>query len=393
MEENKTENSTNKFTGLLKAAHKSYVLYILPVPFIIWLLILNVTSSKSILPLCDDFKVTKQSDALYTTDFAEDMSQVTRVDSFDVSDSMVSITLVLGQNSAYPYAGILFHTYTDTLDTARLDLSKMDYIDFDLSARGGKSEVNIYFSEYIEGYTSLEKPMSWRTFEYQLAAESEMKNYRIDLKDFKTDNWWFEQQSVPAQDIPNSSHEQVINLIFENGNYETKGVPLSISVKNIKFGRDFTTTNIISLVALIFYYLVYFFVLKFGIRKVMGPVVIPYKQLDVTSYLDEESKIIEEYVATQYTDPDLTVKKLCADTGITHAKVQTILKKQFQLTFRQYLNKIKIHEAKRLLLETDRQVTDIAYRVGYKNVTHFNRIFKETEGQSPNQFRKASREQ
>ena len=60
------------------------------------------------------------------------------------------------------------------------------------------------------------------------------------------------------------------------------------------------------------------------------------------------------------------------------------------MTFRQYLNRIKIHESKRLLLETDRQVTDIAFRVGYKNVTHYNRIFKEMEEVSPNQFRKAN---
>ncbi len=390
MEEVKNDSLSNKVSTLFKKAHKSYVLYLLPIPFLLWLLIANLTSSVKVLPLQDHFKVTKQSDASALNEVTRDIHAITHVDSFTVTDSSVSITFVLGSRIQYPYAGMLFHTYTDTVDSAMLDLSNMDFIEFDLAARGGKREVNIYFSEFIKNYTSLDKNMSWRTYEYQLAAEEEIQHYRISLKDFKTDNWWFEQQNIPAQDIPKSDLSNLINLVIENGNYENKEIPLTITIKNITFKKQFLATNIIALILTVIYYTFYFIILKVGIRRVMGPVVIPYKQLDVTSYLDEDTKKIEGYVAINYTDPDLTVKKLCADTGITHAKVQAILKKQFQLTFRQYLNKIKIHEAKRILLETDRQVTDIAYRVGYKNVTHFNRIFKETEGQSPNQFRKSS---
>ena len=58
------------------------------------------------------------------------------------------------------------------------------------------------------------------------------------------------------------------------------------------------------------------------------------------------------------------------------------------MTFKQYLNKIRLSEAKRLLKETDRQIADIAYHVGYKNVTHFHRIFKQNEKISPNEYRK-----
>lgn len=397
MEEIKNDTIMTKLSSLLKKAHKSFILYLLPIPFLFWLLIANFTSSEKVLPLQNDFKITKQSDAATLSEpFGTD--DITHIDNFEVTDTSATITFVLGSQIAYPYAGLLFHTYVDTLDSTMLDLSSSDYIEFELSAEGGKREVNLYFSEFIDGYTSLDtledgsfvKNMSWRTYEYQLAAEEDMKHYRISLEDFKTDNWWFKQQDVSSQKIPDKTFKKIINLVVENGNYENKEIPLTITIKNIRFGRNFLTTNIVAVILTILYYLLYFFVVKFGIRRVMGPVVIPYKQLDVTSYLDEDTKKIEDYVAVNYTNPDLTVKKLCTDTGITHAKVQAILKKQFQLTFRQYLNKIKIHEAKRILLETDRQVTDIAYRVGYKNVTHFNRIFKETEGLSPNQFRKSN---
>ncbi len=386
----KNEASEITINPILKVLKSSYFQFLIPVPLLLCAIGINVAqSSVSILPLHSNFSVIRQDDGIIPEDSTQ-RNFITHIDSFTKTDSSILIKYELGTGIEYPYAGILFKTYRDSTDSIMLNLSKMDYLDIDLAVTGGKQEVNIYFSEFIDGYTSLSKEMSWRTFEYQLAGESTMKRYRINLKDFQTNPWWFQQQGVPQHDIPNGSLKKILNLVIENGNYESKGVPLTIEVKNIRFGRDLTEFNMLAGIFSLIYFVAIFLIRKFGLRKVMGPVVIPYRQLDITSYLDDDTKKIENYVAVNYTDPELTVKKLCEDTGITHAKVQVILKKQFQLTFRQYLNKIKIHEAKRLLQETDRQVTEIAFRVGYKNVTHFNRIFKETEGISPIQFRKSN---
>jgi len=65
-----------------------------------------------------------------------------------------------------------------------------------------------------------------------------------------------------------------------------------------------------------------------------------------------------------------------------------ILKKVSGLPFKQYLNRLRLEEAKRLLTQTDLQVSDIAYKVGYGNISHFNRVFKDHLGISPNDFRK-----
>jgi len=390
MDDIKNNDSTKTVNPILKLIKNRLFQILLPLPFIIWAICLAIFgSSISLLPLTSDFSVTKQDDGIVPENMT-DVNSITHVDTFKTNDSTISITFVLGTGVDYPYAGILFKTYRDSTDSVMLNISNMDYLELDLAAIGGKREVNIYFSEYIDGYTSMDKEMSWRTFEYQLAADEKMKRYRINLKEFHTNPWWFQQQGVQEQDIPDGSMKKVLNLVIENGNYEIKGKPLSISVRNIRFGRNVAQQLTMTSLLILMYYVGLFLIIKFGFRKVMGPVVIPYRQLEITSYLDDDTKKIESYVAINYTDPELTVTKLCEDTGITHAKVQAILKKQFQLTFRQYLNKIKIFEAKRLLQETDRQVTDIAYRVGYKNVTHFNRIFKEMEGISPIQFRKSS---
>jgi AraC-like DNA-binding protein len=58
-------------------------------------------------------------------------------------------------------------------------------------------------------------------------------------------------------------------------------------------------------------------------------------------------------------------------------------------TFLQYLNDKRVHEAAQLLIETNRQITDIAYDVGFTNISSFNRYFKKVKQHSPSDFRRS----
>ncbi|QJD83945.1 helix-turn-helix domain-containing protein [Cohnella herbarum] len=54
----------------------------------------------------------------------------------------------------------------------------------------------------------------------------------------------------------------------------------------------------------------------------------------------------------------------------------------------QYLIKCRIDEAKRLLVDTDQSVRDIALQVGYPNANYFNLLFSKMTGNSPGKYRK-----
>jgi AraC-like DNA-binding protein len=56
-------------------------------------------------------------------------------------------------------------------------------------------------------------------------------------------------------------------------------------------------------------------------------------------------------------------------------------------TLIQYLNELRIGEACRLLLETDRPITEIALESGFNNLSNFNRRFREVKQLSPREFR------
>ena len=44
--------------------------------------------------------------------------------------------------------------------------------------------------------------------------------------------------------------------------------------------------------------------------------------------------------------------------------------------------------AKRLFMETDRNVTEVARETGFSNLTHFNRVFREVADVTPSEYRK-----
>ena len=55
--------------------------------------------------------------------------------------------------------------------------------------------------------------------------------------------------------------------------------------------------------------------------------------------------------------------------------------------FKQALNQIRIQAACQLLRASEEPVSRIADKVGFSNVTHFNRVFKTLHGISPSEYR------
>ncbi|UZD22025.1 AraC family transcriptional regulator [Algoriphagus halophytocola] len=57
-------------------------------------------------------------------------------------------------------------------------------------------------------------------------------------------------------------------------------------------------------------------------------------------------------------------------------------------TFTQYIQQLRITEAKKLLLETDLSIAQISYQVGFQTLSHFNKTFKSLTDMTPKDWRK-----
>jgi len=66
-------------------------------------------------------------------------------------------------------------------------------------------------------------------------------------------------------------------------------------------------------------------------------------------------------------------------------------KEAFGKTFLEYRNEVRIDVACRLLTDTSDKVIAVAHEVGFEDVSHFNRAFKQVMGITPRQYRLANR--
>ncbi len=78
---------------------------------------------------------------------------------------------------------------------------------------------------------------------------------------------------------------------------------------------------------------------------------------------------------------------------LTVAELNAICKKYLGTTAKQYVLDIKLTEAKRFLLYSNQQVSEIAFQLGFEDSSYFSRFFKKKTTLSPSDFLKKYRKQ
>ncbi len=115
---------------------------------------------------------------------------------------------------------------------------------------------------------------------------------------------------------------------------------------------------------------------------------VAYQQLSVEPQRDRDKDAILRFMATAYANPELNLDAMVISIGVSRTKINDILKAELGFTFTGYLNKLRLTEAARLLAEASEvSIAEIAYSVGYKNVSYFNKLFKEEYGCTPKVFK------
>ncbi len=89
-----------------------------------------------------------------------------------------------------------------------------------------------------------------------------------------------------------------------------------------------------------------------------------------------------------YRDMDLRMKEVAARLLITPHQFSQLLNEGIKTDFRNYINRFRVDEAKRLLVENpSRSIISICFEVGFNSKTSFNITFKKMTGASPKEYR------
>ena len=93
-----------------------------------------------------------------------------------------------------------------------------------------------------------------------------------------------------------------------------------------------------------------------------------------------------DYVEVNYMK-DISLESISQYVGYSAKYFSRYFKERTGMTFISYLNTVRLDKAKILLVETDMKVQDVANTVGVENANTFIRLFKQTEGMTPGQYR------
>lgn len=98
------------------------------------------------------------------------------------------------------------------------------------------------------------------------------------------------------------------------------------------------------------------------------------------------SKAVVEYIKLHYTE-QISLKQVADLFFVNAAYLGRVFQKTTGLSFKEYVNRIRICEAKKLLLQTDKLIYEIANQVGFLESSYFIVKFSQEVGKSPTEYR------
>lgn len=104
------------------------------------------------------------------------------------------------------------------------------------------------------------------------------------------------------------------------------------------------------------------------------------KKMDTLVY-DQLIQYIENHFAT------VTTEDLVTKFHYNGSYYNRLIKKYSGLTYKQYVQRVRLEHAKLLLLQTSLPVNTISQDCGYVNKGYFYRIFKDSENSTPQEYR------
>ena len=87
-----------------------------------------------------------------------------------------------------------------------------------------------------------------------------------------------------------------------------------------------------------------------------------------------------------------TEDEVASYCNVSYHYFSYIFKKTMRKSFNEYLNILRLREAEKMLLSTDKNITEIAYTCGFSTSSYFIMKFKKHKNMTPRQFRENTRQ-
>jgi len=107
---------------------------------------------------------------------------------------------------------------------------------------------------------------------------------------------------------------------------------------------------------------------------------------EIKDTIKEEFTKIFHYISSHYAEK-LTAVQIAKKFGLRQSDFSSHFKKITGKSFNEYLNYVRICKAKRMLISSEKNITEIAFSVGFANTSYFINCFKSQMGITPASFK------
>lgn len=308
----------------------------------------------------------------------------------------VEYEFFLDPERLFPYVHYSIY-FADAIQSARqVDLTRYSALSFNIICDPRNVLQFVLFS-FDDRVTELDNLVTRRVSSTAFSCHQDWNKVVIALDDLDTPQWWLSKYGFEYSE-KGYRLDKTMGFAWVNSLQSPLDTRSSVKITEVKLhGSDPRYRYAASAVCIgawilfilwLFRRYVVVLTSQLKARVQQDQPLIAYKKLSIGPQKDKEKDAVLAYMATEYTDPQLSLETAMASLGINRNKINDILKEELGLTFIAYLNKLRLTAAARLLLEKgDLNISEIAYSVGYNNVPYFNKLFKQEYGCAPKTFK------
>lgn len=309
---------------------------------------------------------------------------------------MISYDFFLDPDKPHPYTHYSFYFTEPKQPYTLVDLSGYSSVSFKMLCNPQNVLLFVLFS-FDEKVTNLADPVTRRVSSKAFACDTEWKTFTIGFNELDPPHWWLDKFGYKFSD-GGYQLNKTMGLAFANSLQSPKNQLSHVRFTDVQLlGREYGYIYAAVAISLSCWGLFLVWLFRQYLRAITDRVkeklqldqpLFDYKKLTLEPQKDKDRNLVLKHLATEYANPDLSLESATVSLGINRTKINDILKDELGLTFKTYLNKLRLTEAARLLSEKkDANVSEIAYFVGYNNASYFNKLFKMEYGCTPKTFK------
>jgi AraC-like DNA-binding protein len=302
----------------------------------------------------------------------------------------------LDPDGLFPYTHYSLYFIEPTQPHKLVDLTAFDSFNFRIICDPKNVLLMVLFS-FDEKVTDFNNMATRRVSTTAFTCESHWADISIKFDDLMTPHWWLGRYGYDFSD-QGFQLDKVMGFAWVNSLQSPMNTPSHVKLTDVSL-RGYESRYLYMAVAIsgCLWVLAIVWALRHYVTVLIAQLdlkikqdqpLMAYKQLTMEPHRDKEKSALLRYIATEYANPDLNLDVASAELGINRTKINEILKVELSLTFSAYLNKLRLTEAARLLAQNEAaNISEIAYVVGYNNVSYFNKLFKSEYGCAPKTFK------